>query len=68
MNKLKRDSTKVKCIVCGEVMDIHSELFYGYEQGEPICYPCREDLSLFLDAGFKPSEVKELSPRAKEVK
>jgi len=56
---------KVKCIVCGEIFDVHDPLFYGYIQNEPICYPCYEDLSLFLDMGFKPSECKEFAPRAR---
>jgi len=45
---------KVRCVVCGEILDVHDPLFYGYIQNEPICYPCKEDLSLFLET-FNPS-------------
>jgi len=49
---------KVRCTICGQEYEIRDFNFYGYIEGEPICYPCYEDLSIFFDAGFKPSDLK----------
>lgn len=50
---------KIKCVVCDEKYSVDDYNFYGYVKDEPICYPCYEDLALFLDVGFKPSEVRD---------
>jgi len=60
------ESEKVRCTVCGAELEVRDFNFYGYVRGEPICYPCYEDLSFYFDAGFKPSEVRDRKEFEKE--
>ncbi len=54
-----------KCVICRyegtEKPDKYGNYIF-YWQNEPICMACREEYSLELDAGIKPSKLAKACP------